>query len=285
MPVVVTGASGGIGRILVPMLVERGEVRAVIRDRRVADALRGSGAKVAVCDLADTATLATVTGGAHTVVHLAGRLDLPDEQAYDAANHRTTLDVLEAVADTGVRRFLFVSYPGAAPDTSNAYLRSKGLAEEAVRGSGLQHVILRCTHVYGPGQRWEREMRAATSRPVALVVGPGTQRLAPVSVQDVARTLVAADDRAAEVGGTFGLQGRDTVTADELVDLLAGRRRPKVHLRPDAARRGARLLGRTVSRAMLEVLAADSLSDAPDAAAEFGLHPVGIRDTLGRSNA
>jgi uncharacterized protein YbjT (DUF2867 family) len=284
MPVVVTGASGGIGRVVVPMLVERGEVRAVVRKRSAAEPLRQAGAKVAVADLADTGAMATVMSGAHTVCHLAGGLDLPDEAAYEAANLGTTRDVLDVAADAGVRRFLFLSYPGASPDSTNAYLRAKGLAEVAVRDSGLEQVVLRATHVYGPRQRWFDELRAAASRPfAAVVIGPGSQRIAPTFVEDVARALLAGDDRAVAVSGTFGVQGPDVVTADELVDLLVGRPRRKVHLTPDAARRSARLLGRRLSTSMLQILAADSLADAPPAAEEFGLALTPLRDGLAAS--
>ncbi|MGH3372834.1 MAG: NAD-dependent epimerase/dehydratase family protein, partial [Nocardioidaceae bacterium] len=149
------------------------------------------------------------------------------------------------------------------------------------RSSGLDHLILRCTHVHGPGQRRLDEMRRAATRPlVAAVVGTGRQRVAPVHVRDVAAALVAADDRAEPVSGTFGLQGPEVVTANELVDLIAGRSRRKVHLSPDTARRAARFLGRVVHPALLEVLASDSLADAPDAAAELGVGMTPLREGL-----
>jgi uncharacterized protein YbjT (DUF2867 family) len=273
VPVVVTGANGAVGRALIPVLVERGgEVRAVIRAPASADSLRQMGAKVAVCDLAETETLCVVMRGAHTVCHLAGGLDFADEKAYMAANLGTVQDALEAAGQVEVKRFLLLSYPGASPGSSNAYLRAKGLAEEAVRDSGLEHVILRSTHIYGPGSAWLREMRAAATRPLAaIVVGTGAQRLAPVFVEDVAACLAGADDREGVVSGTFGLQGPTVVTADALTDLLAGRRRRKVHLGPTRVRRVAGLGGRRMSPALAEILAADSLADAPDAAAEFGV--------------
>jgi uncharacterized protein YbjT (DUF2867 family) len=284
VPVVVTGAGGRIGRVLVPMLAERGEVRAVVRRRAESEATRAPNVKVAVCDLAETYTLTSVMDGAHTVVHLAGGLDLPDEVAYEEANAGTVRDALEAAEAAEVTRFLLLSYPGASPDSTNPFLRAKGRAEETVRASGLEHVIVRSTHVYGPGQRWLEEIRAAASRPAAAVVlGPGTQRLAPVSVEDVARTLVAADDRANPVDGMFGLQGPDVVTADELTDLVAGRRRRKIHLGPDAVRRASLALGRSVSPAELEVLAVDSLSDGPSATSEFGVERTDLRSGLDAS--
>lgn len=284
MPVAVTGASGLVGRALVPRLAGRSvQVRAVVRDRAAADPLRQLGAKVAVTRLEDTETLATAMAGAHTVCHLAGGLDLPDEAAYLASNLGTTRSVLEAAEEAGVARVLFLSYPGASPGAANAYLRAKGMAEEAVRSAPFEHAILRCAHIYGPGSRWLDGMRQAARGRVAVVVGPGTQRLAPVFVADVVAALEAADDRAAEIGGTFGLQGPDVVTADRLTDLLAGRRRRKVHLSVALARRAARLRRGAMSETLLEVLAADSLADAPDAAAEFGLSRTSLADGLAAS--
>jgi NADH dehydrogenase len=272
VPVVVTGANGGVGRTLVPVLVPKGEVRAVVRSRSGAALLEGLGAKVAVVDLEDVATLAVVMDSAHTVIHLAGGLDLPDDAAYEAANLGTVRDALEAAVDAEVARFILLSYPGAAPDSGNAYLRAKGQAEDAVRASGLEAVILRATHVHGPGQRWTEEMRRAATQPIAAaVIGPGTQRLAPVHVRDVAAALAAADDRSGSLQGTLALGGPDVVTVDEVVDRLAGRRRRKVHLAPRAAARVARLRGRRLHPALLEVLAADSLPDGREAAPELGV--------------
>jgi uncharacterized protein YbjT (DUF2867 family) len=273
VPVVVTGASGFVARSLIPLLVGKGsEVRAVIRDRRAAEPLRALGAKVAVTGLRDQDTLEVVARDAHTVIHLAGGLDLPDAESYEAVNHLLTRSVVDASEEAGVKRFVLLSYPGASPRAENPYLRSKGRAEEAVRGGDFQHLVVRSTHVYGRGSRWLGEVASAARRPLAAVVlGSGAQRLAPVHVEDVARALVAADEREAGLVGTFGLQGPDEVTADELADVLAGRRRRKIHLSARAAQRSARLLGRPLSLAMLEILAADSLADAPDAAGEFGM--------------
>jgi NADH dehydrogenase len=285
VPVVVTGASGFVAGHLIPLLVARGyEVRAVLRDRGRADALRASGVKVAVTRLQDEDTLEAVARDAHTVIHLAGGLDLPDPDAYERVNHELTRSVVAASEEAGVKRFILLSYPGASPDAENPYLRSKGRAEEAVRAGSFQHVVLRSTHVYGRGSRWLAEFERAARGPVAaVVVGPGTQRVAPVHVQDVAQALAAADDRRAELTGTYAIRGPDVVTADELADILAGRSRRKIHLSPAAAARAARLQGRRLSPAMLEVLAADSLADAPDAAEELGLDLTPLREGLAES--
>jgi hypothetical protein len=86
-------------------------------------------------------------------------------------------------------------------------------------------------------------------------------------VGDVAGVLAEADDRAQPATGTFGLQGSDALTARELVSLLG--RRGRVRLRKPR-----------ISQAAAEVLASDSLADAPDAAAEFGVKLTPLRQAL-----
>jgi uncharacterized protein YbjT (DUF2867 family) len=282
VPVVVTGASGFIARSLIPLLLERGsEVRAVVRRGRTADPLRARGAKVAITPLDAGDTIEAVVRDAHTVIHLAGGLDLPDAEAYERVNHGLTRALVGACQAAGLKRFVLLSCPGASADAANPYLRSKGRAEDAVRGSDIPHMVIRSTHVYGPGSRWLAEVVEAARRPLAaVVVGPGTQRLAPVHVEDVARALASADDRETALTGTYGLQGPEVVTADELADLLAGRSRRKIHLSPAATQRVARLLGRRLSPAWLEVLATDSLADATDAATELGFELTPLRRGL-----
>src|SRR2546423_9659458 len=97
MPVVVTGASGLVGRAAVRAFHERSpEVRAYVRRPNSAESLRAIGAKVAVGEISDVDTLAVVMKGAHTVCHLVGGLDLSDEQAYEDANVETTRSALPA---------------------------------------------------------------------------------------------------------------------------------------------------------------------------------------------
>lgn len=283
MPVVVVGTETPLARALVPLLRERGsEVRAYVRPGEPAEALRALGAKVASGDPGDAETLALVMRDAHTVCHLAGGLPFDDPPREHEAGEGLGA-ALEAAAEAGIRRFLLLSSVGASTHAPNPYLRERARAERAVAEAGIEHVILRCTHVYGPQSGWLRLMLGAARGPVAAVVGPGTQRLAPVFVEDVAACLAAADDRAAGASGTFALQGPDQVSADELVDLLAGRRRRKVHLPPRRAAAARLLLGASPPPSALALLAADSLADGRRAEAEFGLALTPLREGLARS--
>ena len=72
MTVMVIGASGLIGRALVPLLVRKDEVRACVRRPEAAVPLRTMGAKVAVGGFDDADALAEILKRVYTVVHLVG---------------------------------------------------------------------------------------------------------------------------------------------------------------------------------------------------------------------
>jgi uncharacterized protein YbjT (DUF2867 family) len=288
MPVVVTGADSPVGRAVVPLLRERGsEVRATVRDPGDADHLRSLGAKVAVDALSDADTLRAVLDDAHTVCHLSEGLFPTAGESYEEAILESTRSLIETARKARVRRVLLVSYPGASSISNNDFLRNMGLAEEAVHDSGLEHAILRCTHLYGPGSPWLEFMIAASRRNPAVIVGDGSQRLAPIFSADVAGALAAADDRAQPVSDTYGLQGPEVISAGELADVLGAPGTPKRYVGPQMSEADRSTLqdalGVPLSRTIMEVLVADSLADARDAAPEFGLERTALVPGLATS--
>ena len=132
MPVLVTGATGVVGRALVPRLVQAGgQVRVYVR-RDVPD-YRRLGVKVAVGDADHEGRLESALEQVHTVVHLVGG-PAPERGVTVAwLNVDTTEVALRAAGNAGVRRFLFLSHVGASPERDQPYLAAKAAAEEAVR--------------------------------------------------------------------------------------------------------------------------------------------------------
>jgi uncharacterized protein YbjT (DUF2867 family) len=285
MTVMVTGASGVVGRAAVRALLGRDEVRATVR--RPADAvfLRELGAKVAVRDLDTPDTLAEILPRCHTLVHLIGGFDQPDPDSLFRANHGSVVLAIEAAKRAKTKRFVLLSVPGADPDAPHPFLRAKGLAEAAVRDSGLQHGILRVTHVYGIGGLWFTAAVEGALADPPFVVGPGDQELAPTYVEDVASVIAGIDDASGELAETWGLEGPDVVTADELAWLLRGDDVPPTHADGQAAAEAlTRLLGVPIDAVAASFLARPSRADVPDPAAAFGVvrTPLldGVRATL-----
>jgi NADH dehydrogenase len=282
MTVMVTGASGLIGHALVPLLVRRDEVRACVGRPETAEALRAAGAKVAVGHFDEVDALAEILKRVFTMIHLVGGPSQVDDDAVLAANHGSVMTALAAAREAGVRRFVLLSATGASVDSSNRYLRAKGLAEEAVANSGMEHAIVRSTHAYGFGGLWlAATVEGATASP-PFVVGDGRQSVAPVFADDVAAVLAAVDDSVAPLRGTWAIEGPDAVSMAELVSILsASGAHPPASLTPsEAAPRLTELLGRHVSRTAAELFAMPSRADAPDAAEAFGVARTTLADGL-----
>ena len=291
MTVLVTGASGSIGPAVVTAFRRSfPEVRAYVRRAEAAEPLRELGAKVAVGEADDPDTLAVAMYGVFTVCHLIGAVDAPDEEAYREANAGSVETALEVASRVGVRRFLFLSVPGADAASTHPYLRSKGEAEELIRASGIEHAIVRATHVFGPGPGlwFSNALELALASPPA-VLGRGGTPIAPVHVDDVAAVLAAADDRSDPVAGTWGLEGPDVTTAAGFVELLEPGADGLREIDPGDDASIAAVLERPPSRLALEFLAAPSRAEPPDAAEEFGVARTsladGLRRTIERSSA
>ncbi|MGZ4149615.1 MAG: SDR family oxidoreductase, partial [Actinomycetota bacterium] len=151
MTVLVTGAGGVVGRAVVKALLAHDEVRAQVRRPEAAEPLRAIGAKVAVREADTPGALHELLPRCHTLVHLVGGVSQPGPDELFHANHGSVLTALDAAKQAGTRRFVLLSVPGADPEATHPFLRAKGLAEEAVRAGGLEHAIVRATHVYGLG--------------------------------------------------------------------------------------------------------------------------------------
>ena len=281
MTVMVTGASGLIGRALVPLLVRNDEVRACVRRPEAAEALRAAGAKVAVGRFDDADALAEILKRVFTVIHLVGGPSQADDDAVLAANHGSVLTALAAAREAGVSRFVLLSATGASVDSPNRYLRAKGLAEEAVANSGMEHAIVRSTHAYGSGGSWlAATVEGATASP-PFVIGDGRQSVAPVFADDVAAVLAAADDREGRLEGTWAIEGPDAVAMADLVGTLAAPGAdPPVPLPPADAVARLEALGVHISPTAADLFAMPSRADAPDAAAAFGVTRTTLVDGL-----
>jgi len=243
--VLVTGASGFIGRALTAALAQTGyNVRAVLRDRRARQF--PSGVEVAILpDLANPVDWAPLVAGMDAVVHLAGIAHVgPDvpEAIYDHVNHLATAELARAAAAAGVRRFVFMSSTRAqvgaastepltetaAPHPTDAYGRSKLAAEAAVREAGVPYTILRPALVYGPGAKgnFASLMRLA-ALPVPLPFGAFSNRRSFLARDNLIAAVRFALEDPRAANETFLVADPQAISLAQLVSLLraaAGRK-------------------------------------------------------------
>jgi uncharacterized protein YbjT (DUF2867 family) len=280
--ILVTGAAGLVGRAAVAALLRQGveHVRAVVREPAQVGDLRRLGAKVALLDATDPDGLAAAMDGVFTACSLTGGLWAgPGEDPYAAVVEPARV-FLAAAAQRGVRRLVICSPAAVATPAAerNPHLAAKAEVERMVAASGLEHAILRCTHVLGPGSRL-LALLAGSAVPVP-VPGDGRQRVAPVWVGDVADAIATADDAPELAAATWSLSGPAQLAFDDLVDAVRGSRVAKRHLAPGDGQAPGR--GTGLSEVQAGVLAADSLAD-PALAPAPGLVPTPLAEALARS--
>jgi uncharacterized protein YbjT (DUF2867 family) len=186
--------------------------------------------------------------------------------------------VAAAVADSRVRRILFLSYVGADPSSANEYLATKGEAERILERAGVATTILRCVHIYGPPQRPGPFARAfiEPGRGPARVPGSGKQRIAPLYVGDAVEAVSTALLDAEAPTGVLELAGPREMTMDEFVVALNGPQMRITHLPVPFARLTARLMP-SLTQALMDLLVSNNLIGAGRPAARalgLSLHPI-----------
>jgi nucleoside-diphosphate-sugar epimerase len=207
--VLVTGASGFLGHAVCNELGERDhEVAALVRR----PGSEPSGTSAVSGDLVDADALGAVLKSVRPdcVIHLAAEIASQRDAARIAeVNVEGTRRLLVASAAADGPRFVFTSTVvtgdahGAALDEDStlpietAYGRSKQEGERLVRASGLSNVIIRPSHVYGPGGWYAQEFVKRLKQPGRFaVIGPGDNWWDVVRVEDVASACVDAAERA-----------------------------------------------------------------------------------------
>jgi nucleoside-diphosphate-sugar epimerase len=224
MRVFVAGASGVLGRSLVPMLVAGGhEVTGMTRTPEKAQALRAAGAEPVVADALDAQALkaAVVAARPDAIVHLLtslpSRLDPRkverDLAVNDRLRSRGTRDLIAAAQAAGVRRIVaqsiaFAYFPGPPgtlhTETEVLYLdgpksfrrTAAALHDLECSVRGVQGTVLRFGYLYGPGTSIARDgtMAEDLHRRRMPIVGRGDGVWSFVHVDDAARAIVLALD-------------------------------------------------------------------------------------------
>jgi nucleoside-diphosphate-sugar epimerase len=223
MRVFLAGATGAIGRPLLPMLVADGhEVVAMTRSARKADQLRAGGAAPAVADGLDRRAVveAVVEAKPEVVIHqltaLTGFRSLKHwDREWEQTNRLRTQGtdhLLEGAQAAGARRFIAQSYAGwpysregapvktedepfdpDPPAQMRATLEAIRYLEDRVLGADLEGIVLRYGSLYGPGTSLAQggdTLEMVRARRFPIVAG-GSGIWSFVHVEDAASATLA----------------------------------------------------------------------------------------------
>jgi uncharacterized protein YbjT (DUF2867 family) len=227
LTVLVTGATGFIGRRLVPALVERGHtVRAMTRRPEKYD---GPGEPVAG-DVFDRASLTDPLSGVDVAVYLVHSLDDRNFEEKDADAART---FAKAAVACGVRQIVYLGGLGSDDDDLSPHLRSRREVEELLGETGVPVTVLRAAIVVGAGGiSWELTRQLVKNLPAMVVPRWVNTRTQPIAVDDVIRYLAGVVGLEKAFGRTFEIGGPEQLTYLEMLqvasEVSAGHRIPIV---------------------------------------------------------
>ena len=272
------GGTGFIGSAVVRELAREHPVAVLTRDPARARSSRRAGppgVEFRRGDVTNPSTLPAALEGVRTIVQCVQFPGFPVEapsrgRTFLRVDAGGTEAIVDAAGPAGVERIVYLSGVGADPDSERTWFRAKGLAEAAVSGSGLVWSIVRPSWTFGPGD-------ASLNRFVDLIrlvpfvfpqLGPGTQRINPVFIEDVARLVRVCVGGVTGDGATIEIGGRVVLTIDEIIEATmraVGRVKPIVHVPIELAKLGgaaAELLpGQLLSRDAIDFITQSAIAD------------------------
>ncbi len=276
---VVTGAFGYTGKYIARLLLSEGHrVKTLTGHPRRSSRFGEGEIEVARLDFDDPAALARDMEGSDVLYNTYWIRYSHGEVTFETAVRNTQV-LIGAAQDAGVCRLVHISITNASASSRLPYFRGKGLAEEAVLGSGLSHAIIRPTLVFGKEDVLVNNIAWFLRRfPVFAIFGSGDYAVQPVFVEDVAR--IAVDASKSKANETIEAVGPETLTFEELVRTIAvgtGSNARLMHLPPGLALTLARFVGylkrdvaltRNEVEALMDGLLVGS-EEAPTAPARF----------------
>jgi uncharacterized protein YbjT (DUF2867 family) len=295
LKILVTGGTGFVGRTIVHALRAEGhDVRALVRKpgSNAVQRLASWGCEAFQGDMTDAESLRRGVAGCEAVVHLVA-IPTGSDEAFERIMSRGTRDLVEAAKDSGVARFVQMSALGTGERSKDltAYFRAKWEQEETVKASGIGHVILRPSFVFGrDGGMLPLLIRQVRWSPVVAVIG--TRKLQPIWVDDVAAYFAKALTTPDATNRTFELGGPDVETWDglyERIKRVLGKRRPTFHPPLGVVRAGAWVAeklptGLPLSPDALTMLEfEDNVTDIRPAVETFAVEPIGLNEQIRRA--
>ena len=240
--VFVTGGSGFVGSAVIDELLSRGyRVSALVNRRELnrADVQSVQGG------LFNDNALDEGLRDCDAAIHLVGIIMQRPSKGitFERMHHQGTRRVVDAARRNGVTRYVHMSALGTRPNAVSDYHRTKFLAEEYVRASGLDWTIFRPSFIHGPrGEFMQMEAKWARRKAPPFLFMPyfgagalgrgGAGQLQPVYVGDVARAFVDALEKPDTVGEIYPLGGPDVVTWPRMHNIVSeaivGKRRRAV---------------------------------------------------------
>lgn len=287
--ILITGATGYIGRHLVVRLVAQGErPRCLVRDtQRAASILPADKVEFVQGNTTQPDSLGAAMRGVDTVVHAAF---LTADRKQSAGNHyqetnvQGTANVIKAAQDAGVKRIIEMSGLGTKPDKPGSYMQGRYLAEKMLKESGFDWTIIQPSVLFGKDAPFIKGLsNLIHTAPVVPLIGGGKIMFQPIYVEDVVTVVIKVlDDPARTAGKTYTIGGPEYYSFTQIIDALLRamhKTRIKVYAPTPLVGIGAALMEAVLpkpplTRAAMTLFSFDNTTDLDSVERDFGFKPL-----------
>jgi nucleoside-diphosphate-sugar epimerase len=286
MNIAITGANGHLGIRLIRCLNDNHTVKAIVRSDRAKQALLSEfpALDVVVVNYVEADELAAALSACEQVIHLVGIIKESKAATFYDAHENSCRSLATAAERSGVKRIVYLNIIGAAVQSKNACLQSRGQAEAILAASAVPVSILRIPMVLGEGDYASMALKKNSNANRAFTFRAGSLEQ-PIYAEDVVDAVSAIVARPTH--GEWDLAGSESLSRRDLIQRAASlfNNHPKVISLPISL--GLTLafflefLSRPpVTRAMLGVLDHDDQVDVKPACDELGLTLTSLDETL-----
>ncbi len=287
--ILITGATGYIGRHLVSRLIQEGErPRCLVRDiQRASSLFPGGRAELVQGDTTNAGSLRVAMQGIETVVH-AAFITADHKQSvgnnYETTNVDGTANVLKAARDAGVQRVIAISGLGTKPDKPGSYMQGRFLAEQMLKESGLNWTIIQPSVLFGKDAPFIKGLAdLIRTSPVVPLIGGGKMMFQPIYVEDVVTVILKVLQEPERTRNkTYTIGGPEYYSFTDIINLLthalhktrlkAPAPRPLVSI--GAAVMEAVLPHPPLTKAAMALFAFDNTTSINSVERDFGFTPV-----------
>jgi uncharacterized protein YbjT (DUF2867 family) len=289
MQILLTGATGYVGGVLLPELERQGHsVRCLVRRPGKIAGKTGPGTEVVVGDASDPADLARSCAGIDVAYWLVHSMESGVD--FERSDRLAAERFAEAAKSAGVRRIVYLGGLGADDDTLSAHLRSRHEVGAILRASGLDVVEFRASIVIGAGSFSFDLVRTLVERlPVMICPAWLATPTQPIAIADVVDYLAAAADLPPGRSRIFEIGGPDKVSYGAIMREYARQRGlhrlmiPVPVLTPRLSSLWLKLVTpqySKVGRKLIDGLKNPTVVTSDAALREFPFRPRGLREAV-----
>jgi len=281
MPTAILGASGFIGNYLTLTLLHLGYITHLLYNRKDPQFTSVRGKVVTFRgSIENEKALEECFESCETVYHLVGLIAQTKDKTFEKVVEGGTEKVVRAAQNAGVRKIIYLSALGTAPDSDSLYFQTKYRAEQTIINSGLDYTIFRPSIVYGAEDQFINRIASMIKRaPFLPVIGDGLYRLQPVYVEELCAVMASAASEDFTSRKIYEIGGPEQLTYLEIVDIIKRVleiKRVNIHIPIGLVRLVAALMEKIIKRApittdQIKMMRAGSTCDATVAEKAFNV--------------